>query len=173
MNSWRSNHAEDRPAPSSSRALRSTRIVLVEDGAHWPLLASARPIETMVIAQSGDDYATFIARATRKLASLSGSDRSIRAAIIAVGDERQEASHAADRAQVARLLAKHMQRSGGGEIVLFSQPGTPGDARSALVGLADGLLAELGTDDVSISLRFGPARPPGLISHTRLRRVLP
>ncbi len=173
MNSWRSNQAAERPAPSSSRALRSTRIVLVEDGAHWPLLASARPIETMVIAQSGDDYETFIARAKRKLQSLSGGDRSIRAAIIAVGDARDEPLRVGGRAEIARTLAKHMQHTGGGEIVLFSQPGTPGDSRSALVGLADGLLAELGTDDVSISLRFGPAKPAGLLGQARLRRVLP
>lgn len=173
MNSWRANQAVERPPPSSNRALRSTRIVLIEDGAQWPLLASARPIETMVIAQSGDSYESFIARTKRKLSSLAGTDRTIRAALIAVGGDRDDDTRIKGRTVIARALAQQMQGSGGGEIVLFSQPSAPNDARTALVTLADGLLSELGTDGVSISLRFGPSKAPRLRSHTKLRRVLP
>jgi hypothetical protein len=164
---------------------RPTRLILVEDSARWPLVSSTRPIETMVIAQSGDPYEAFGARALRKLASLTSSGRPVRSAFFAVG-HRTEAQAERGRHAIARAIATHIDGCGGGELVFVSQPSAASqpsigaDARSFLVTLVDGLLAELGSDGVSISIQFGAPAPPrssgvraASRSGTRLKRVLP
>jgi hypothetical protein len=152
---------------------RPTRLILVEDSARWPLVASTRPTETMVIAQSGDTYEAFGARAMRKLASLAATKRPVRSAFLAVG-ERSAGDAAHGRAAIARAVAAHMNQSGGGELIFVSQPESGVEVRRTLVSLADGLLAELGPNDISISIQFGPeAARPASKSGTRLRRVLP
>jgi hypothetical protein len=185
MSRWNAKHAladaEATPVPGSRvGALRTTRLILVEDGADWPVLASSRPIETMVIAQSGDSYPAFAARTMRKLASLANTDRSIRAALIAVDGGAAEADELSirtcGRAEIARTVASHMRTTGGGEIVLFAPPSAESQSRYALVALADALLAELAADDLGISLQFGVPAPasrtgPRSKSGTRLKRV--
>ena len=179
MSSWKAKHplagaeSAGRIEGHGLTGLRTTRLILVEDGAQWPVLASARPIETMVIAQSGDSYPAFAARTMRKLSTLSGSDRSIRAALIAV---HAGASSSDDlsiktcgRAEIARTVAAHMRSTGGGEIVLFASPSAESQSRYALVALADALLAELASDDLGISLQFGVPKPAPRSSVTRAK----
>jgi hypothetical protein len=185
--SWKAKHAlaeagsPGRIEGHGVAGLRTTRLILVEDGAEWPVLASARPIETMVIAQSGDNYPAFAARTMRKLSTLSSTDRSIRAALIAVdaGPARQDelTVKTCGRAEIARTVAAHMRTTGGGEIVLFASPSAESQSRYALVALADALLAELASDDLGISLQFGvPKAPRASVtrtkSGTRLKRVV-
>lgn len=140
-------------------ASRPTRLILVEDTARWPLVSTTRPTETMVIAQSGDDYEAFGARTLRKLASLTASRRPVRSAFFAVGDKTEDEA-AEGRRAIARAVASHIDEFGGGELILVSQPSSSADTRSALVALADGLLAELGSNDVSISIQFGVPPTP-------------
>ncbi len=187
MSSWKTRHplAEAGPSeaiePHGLKGLRTTRLILVEDGADWPVLASARPIETMVIAQSGDSYAAFAARTMRKLSTIASTDRSIRAALIAVDsgptDRAELSMKTCGRAEIARTVAAHMRTTGGGEIVLFAPPAVESQSRYALVALADALLAELASDDLGISLQFGLPKPAPrssvgrLKSSTRIKRV--
>lgn len=172
----RSNSARLLAADSASRP---TRLILVEDSAKWPLVSSTRPTETMVIAQSGDPYDAFLARALRKLSSLTSSGRPVRSVFFAIGN-RIEDDAARGRHAIAHAVAAHIDGSGGGELVFVSQPTSGAEARTSLVALADGLLAELGSNDVSISIQFGTPPPPrssgvraASRSGTRLRRVLP
>jgi hypothetical protein len=172
----RSNSARQLVVDAASRP---TRLILVEDSARWPLVSSTRPIETMVIAQSGDAYEAFGARALRKLASLTAAGRPVRSAFFAVG-HRTEADAERCRHAIARAVAAHIDGCGGGELVFVSQPSSGVEARSSLVTLADGLLADLGSDAVSISIQFGAPAPPrssgiraASRSGTRLKRVPP
>lgn len=164
---------------AADQASRPTRLILVEDSAKWPLVSSTRPTETMVIAQSGDPYEAFLARALRKLGSLTAAGRLVRSAYFAVGhrneDEARRGRHA-----IAHAVAAHISGSGGGELIFVSQPTSGAEARSSLGALADGLLAELGSNEVSISIQFGTPPPPrssgvraASRSGTRLRRVIP
>ena len=144
----------------------------------------------MVIAQSGDPYEAFGARALRKLASLTSSGRPVRSAFFAIGHRATTAAIAEEaergRHSIARAVAAHIDECGGGELVFVSQPSSVSqpslgvEARTSLVTLVDGLLAELGSDGVSISIQFGAPPPPrssgvraASRSGTRLKRVLP
>ncbi len=126
----------------------------MERGAAWVPLGEGRTTETVVIAQGDDDARRFSTRAHVRIAAMLSARRTIREAVIAVGDtvggEGKDA-----RAMLARALTLHMFASGRGSIVLGVGRGAGATLRAHLLALADTLSDETGGSVVEVSVRFG------------------
>ncbi len=147
--------------------LRATRLVLVEDDAGWPLVASAVPTETMVIAQGGDPYGEFVERAVRRLAALPAAKRCVASAMLAAGP-RADAQAMLGREVICRSLADVMT---GGELLIVLRREAP-EVRGPMSQLSEELRALFGARDLAVRIEAAtsrPSRPPR--SGTRLRRV--
>lgn len=134
----------------------SVSLVVMEVGAGWPEMAGAQHAPNSVVEAQlvGEAPEEFEARVTHRIESLDGP---LVFGLIA-SNGNMDAVSVQTRAQIAREACRHMAAAKGGELLLVADEGVRDDVRHGLMSLAGALCGELGSDNVSVRVRFPETR---------------
>lgn len=142
---------------------RNALVIFLESGAKLPELArnlQARYPDNVVLAESVTESAEdFSARAIRRLEQLGASGYTVRAAMLAVGEQASAAAFAA-RHRIATEVARFAAPHSAPDLLLVGSGGLSAAGRADLKTLAEVLSQEFGTRGPNVRLVLDSPRRP-------------